>query len=340
MTNKEKIERCASSNSLYHFFENEKFWADCPVDVLQTIWRDRESENSLCFTQKIKPHEQLKVLRNAFGLLDKDNFSEKFKEATGGRGNEGRKIMTLHSSSLLSLLCFYNVTDKHPLILSLPLSDGHEKKKSFTESLFEVQNDVTYAYRKYDPKFKSNPSNMDVVLKGDNCTLFLESKFSEYLKNGLVDGINEGYRPIYEELNDFLCKNNLRTEEDQEKGTFKLRADSGNTKNYLQGIKQMISHFMGVCTYTKDPKHLREEIYLGSILYKFESDVGKKNHFDNYSKLYSSLITFLNRLLDNSDIKNVTLLAKPLTYQDVFGEEHNLNFLDDKVSTYYKLSGK
>ena len=337
MKNLIKIECCANSNSLYHFFENEKFWEKCLVTIQQTILRDRESENSLCFTQSIKSHTQEEVLRKAFGLHDKDNFSEKFKEATGGRGNEGRKIMTLHSSSLLSLLCFYNVTDKHPLTFSLP---NDNEKKSFTESQFEVQNDVTYAYRNYAPKFKSNPSNMDVVLKGDNCTLFLESKFSEYLKNGLVDGINEGYHPIYEELKDFLSANKLKIEEDQEKGTFKLRAESGNTKNYLQGIKQMISHFMGVCTYAKDPKHSREKIYLGSVLYQFESDVDKKNHFDNYSKLYSSLITFLNRLLVNHDIENVTLLAKPLTYQDVFGEEHNLNFLDDKVSTYYKLSGK
>ena len=252
----EKIECCANSNSLYHFFENQKFWDECPVAVQQTIWRDKESENSLCFTQSIEPQEQENVLRNAFGLNDKDNFSEKFKEATGGRGNEGRKIMTLHSSSLLSLMCFYNVTDKHPLILSLP--DGNEKK-SFTESQFEVQNDVTYAYKNNVSKFKSNPSNMDVVLKGDNCTLFLESKFSEYLKNGLVDGIKaEVYGEIYKELNDFLAKNDLKIEKDDEKGTFKLRAESGNTKNYLQGIKQMISHFMGVCTYAKDPKHSRE----------------------------------------------------------------------------------
>ena len=170
MNNMGKIKCCAGSNSLYHFFENEKFWADSPVDVLQTIWRERESENSLCFTQSIEPQEQEEVLRKAFGLGDEDNFSEKFKEATGGRGNEGRKIMTLHSSSLLSLLCFYNVTDKHPLILSL--ADGNEKK-SFTESLFEVQNDVTYAYRNNDSKFKSNPSNMDVVLKGGIVRYFL-----------------------------------------------------------------------------------------------------------------------------------------------------------------------
>ena len=333
MTNEEKVKRCAASNPLYRFFEENDFWNNCTATIEKTIWQGKESENSLCFSQSTNSKEQVEKLISIFRPQKEETFRNKFEEEVGGNGNEGRKIMTLHSSSLLSLLCFYNVTKDHPLTLSIPEVDGG-KDIAFTESKFEVKNDLTYSYKGDHSKIEnSNPSNMDVVLKSGQYTLFLESKFSEYLKNGLVAGIkNDVYTKIFEDLKDFLKENKLKCEDEDGKDTFKLRANSGNTKNYLAGIKQMISHFMAVCNYANTHS---EKVILGTILYKFEPDIDNKLHFDNYVKLYGKLVDALNEI-KGQKVPNLILLHAPLTYQEVF----NKNFLDEKVAAYYKLSNK
>ncbi len=93
--------------------------------------------------------------------------------AVSGSGQEGRRITTLHSSSLCALLHFYNIEEEPLLKLTL---DTNKKTRSvtFTQSFFEYQTPV-FNY----------PSNMDVVLlgkddEGEEVALFLESKFSEY----------------------------------------------------------------------------------------------------------------------------------------------------------------
>ena len=335
MTNEEKVKCCAASNPLYHFFEKNDFWNNCTATIEKTIWQGKESENSLCFSHSTNSKEQIGKLISIFLPQNKVTFREKFEQAVGGNGNEGRKIMTLHSSSLLSLLCFYNVTKDHPLTISIPEING-EKDIVFTESEFEVPNDVTYAYRNNNPNINSNPSNMDIVLKSNDYTLFLESKFSEYLKNGLVSGIKKDvYDQIYDDLQGFLNESELKCEDEDGKDTIKLRAKSGNTKNYLAGIKQMISHFMAVCNYACQNKD--EEVILGSILYQFEPKIYDKEHFGNYVKLYGELIDALDEI-KNSNVPNLTLLRGPLTYQEVF--QKNKNLLDEKVATYYKLADK
>lgn len=103
-----------------------------------------------------------------FKITNKELFATKFRMACSGSGNEIDKITTMHSSSLLALLSFFNVTEKNKL--TIPGLDGYLFEKSF----FEFKNKVI-----------KSPSNVDVVLLGKNkngkkVILFLESKFTEY----------------------------------------------------------------------------------------------------------------------------------------------------------------
>ncbi len=50
-------------------------------------------------------------------------FCSKFVQAISGDGQEANKIMTLHSSSLASLLVFYSVSKNNPIYVMV---DGKE----------------------------------------------------------------------------------------------------------------------------------------------------------------------------------------------------------------------
>ena len=54
--------------------------------------------------------DQKNGLADIFGVQNKELFGIKFDEAISGSGKEQKKITTLHSSSLCSLLIFYNVS--------------------------------------------------------------------------------------------------------------------------------------------------------------------------------------------------------------------------------------
>lgn len=103
-----------------------------------------------------------RYLQRIFGI-DCPDWDLKYQQAVSGSGQEKDKITTLHSSSLLALLCFSNVSKYNCLKIN-----GIE----YDQVWFEVKNKV------FD-----KPSNIDVVL-GNSKTqdlLFLESKFTEYL---------------------------------------------------------------------------------------------------------------------------------------------------------------
>ena len=160
--------------------------------------------------------------------ISKDNeelFKDKFYMTVSGSGDEGSgeqnaKILEAHSSSLLSLLFFYNV-DKKGITIKCNDEDIH-----FNKSYFEFKNKVI-----------EYPSNMDVVLlsEKDNVILFLESKFTEYLsisnKSKAISSsyLNEKYRSkvIYNALKD---KYNVEIAEDKSKNEFIIQS---NTMTYF-----------------------------------------------------------------------------------------------------------
>lgn len=311
MKDKSLIAQTANCNSLYLFFKGNCFFDRKNIIIEETPWRGSTSPNSLSFKGA--------CLKQIFDL--KDSFCGKHAQAIGGSGNEGRKIMTLHSSSLAALLCFYNLSNKNRL--NIPVIPGTD----FVESEFEKKNQTE--------KFTSN---IDVALYSSDgkVVCFLESKFSEYLSCGKKDDVSaDAYQDIYDAL---LSKSELG-----DKLLYKDECLSSREKgnHYCEGIKQMVSHYLGAVEYAKKEENKDKQIYLGEILFKFNDTAidkkirgGVKNHFDDYTELYSLLKKALNSLGEEMRPKNLHLLERVITYQEVF---QSVSFLDKEVKSFYKL---
>lgn len=269
-------------------------------------------------------------LADLFGISERTLFREKFRQSCSGNGDELSKITTMHSSSLCALLFFYNVTDGHPLELKI---DG--KNCVFNYSGFEYKNKVIG---------RGGASNVDVVLlgneKGGNgntpVVLFLESKFSEvYVEiRNISSKISKKYimNKYGDEIyNSLKARLNYRLEE-YDKDNFVIES---TYPCYLEGIKQMISHYIGVRNLCdKRVCDARQEVYdaikggakvyLGSILY----DKGfAGNAFYEYQKIYRELAGILNEVTPNKS--KVKVLPDLLEYSQL--EE----FVNDSIRDYY-----
>lgn len=258
-----------------------------------------------------------------------------------GTGNEGgkdssetAKIIALHSSSLLSLLFFYNIENNGIIIKC------NDRKILFNKIFFEYKN-----------KVRSNgyPSNMDVVLISteNNTILFLESKFTEYLTlEKKLNNIGKSYldintsKYVYENKK-FICPPlGLKVNINNNK-TFNLIAT--NEPLYINGIKQLIAHNVGIDNfmsrnfYNDEYKALNEvknfyndktKVYFGTILYKFISEEFV-DIFNTYESQYKALISIFN---ENNKHKNLEYLNSILTYQDI-----DKSHLNKTIKDYYFL---
>lgn len=325
-------------------FLYETMWgnlkSDFPVEKTK-VADNRFSDNSYAFVGTSTDDEDIcrDRIANLFGITDRYIFKEKFHQACGGDGHEIERIGTLHSSALCALLFFYNVTESNPLIMNV---NGRNCK--FTYSRFEFQNRVIKGRR---------PSNMDITLVGeyaDNNTpviLFLESKFSEYIERPSKKlDISDAYMQnlisgnIYQNT---LCNLGITVSKSDGK-TFTITSDE---LCYLEGIKQMISHFIGVNNFiekgpvTKDNKIISARnddahIYLGAILFDkgigdFEISKGVKC-FESYKEKYESLADILN-----SQGTPVHVIKELFSYT-MF---ENSDFIkEDKIKEIYFQSGK
>ena len=182
-------------------------------------------------------------LISLFGIAEPELFRQKYDQAVSGDGDEAKKIMTAHSSSLCALLFFYNVTENNPLVLELG-----GRLYRFNKSLFEVKNKVTE---------RGKPSNMDVVLTGRavdsdrDAVLFLESKFSEYYtgtKNTLA--ISRRYKEDSIGSDLYVTRRAMSKAGLNDSDLFVFTGEEFAVtypeKTYIDGIKQMISHYIGV----------------------------------------------------------------------------------------------
>ena len=322
----ELICETAKNNPLYKLFSNNQA-LNC--DVEQTVWRKGSEPSKKSLQIKTSARENADDLIAIFNLNQK-SFAEKFEQAISGDGYEAKRIRTLHSSALLCLLCFYGVSESKPLDLTI-----NDHRLRFTESLFEEKNFVGT-----DSNNKEHYSNIDVALKGidtksgKNVVLFLESKFSEYLTFGKYSKIsNEVYKDVYEKLSDSLEEMKLMFKGmDKKPGYSELVSREGKTRHYAGGIKQMISHFLGVNNVSQNEDLKDCDIYLAEILYKFPESIDiDPNHtkFNDYDKLYRILAKGLNKISPY----NVSIASECLTYQDVF---NGFN-LDSSVKKFYSL---
>ena len=316
--NSDRLDRSAQKESLYKFFKGNAFLTSGNVQLKSNYSKGKESPWSLAFAGH--------CVKDVF-KIDDPMFCSKFVQAISGDGQEANKIMTLHSSSLASLLVFYSVSKDNPIYVMV---DGKEEK--FTESLFEVKNEVWEG--------SGNFSNVDVVLRGDNCILYLESKFSEYLGSGPVEVKKvDYYNTIYERLSDTLkdagvhlmTKDGKRFLEREDKAAF-----------YNEGLKQMISHFLGVTTEitTGRLNASGKKIALGEVLFNFEDRVpicAKK--YESYKTAYSILKKGLEGCVKKDD---TNLIINDLTtYQCILGSESNHQFLRNlpqSIREFYRFN--
>lgn len=324
-----------SGNELYKsFFVGNDFVMNHFSDIHQT-WNSRykdHSKNSFSFVDtKGKTKEVLKKdtkgkIKELF-IIDSDDFDNMFKAATKNNILELRRISTLHSSSLIALLCFYNISNKSAdkqLKIKLNGEDC-----TFTSCILEFKNAIKNSF---------SPSNIDVTLtgtdsNGKSVVLFLESKFSEYLSHAKCEGISDKvYGDIYTKLKKRIDGLNIA----KETGAWSISATSERPQAYCEGIKQMISHYQGIKDgFIGSDNDKFNHIYLGEILFKFEdNNVDKRNeNFINYTRYYKSLAKRLNEINNDERFK---VLVEPLTYQDIFKDFK----LDDSVQKFYGIGKK
>ena len=298
--------------------------ADFDFPVEKTVFRGTASNNSYTFADISSENADRCANRLAelFGIRRPDLFREKFAQSCGGSGQEWRRIAVLHSSALCALLFFYHVSEENPYRMEI---EG--ETYIFTSSCFEYQNTVIEG---------RNPSNVDVVLLGADsagkpAVLFLESKFSEYYEGtGKTLKIAAAYledrygKTLYSEGS--LKKMGPYTKEQEEAETFTLR--SGETC-YLEGIKQMISHYIGLRNLCDSPDGRDDavakavsagaRVLLGEIL--FTKGIGQlpvgsgEECFASYRKKYRLLAGALNAQLERDGISGkFTVLRDLLSY--------------------------
>ena len=291
---------------------------------------ERTSEWSRQFV--IPKGERLQdFIKVIFGIKT-PNWDQKFSQAVSGSGQEKDKIATLHSSSLLALLCFSGVSNSNRIEI-----DGIE----YDEVWFEIKNKV------FD-----NPSNIDIVLVNSitQDLLFLESKFTEYLSpdnNAFAAKYFNFFHSILPEIEDMPLQMIYPRKYKGLSGMGLQTTSKAKVLNdvlYMDGIKQCFSHLIGLCqgpdcNSTFNWSEYKGKIRFGTILYHFKGEP-----FNSYKDFYSQTIgkidgTKLAKTLRESNnltdrfSQRIEILHNVLTYQDVFKKFD----LPEKVRIYYNL---
>ena len=243
---------------LYRTLWDDEILCSIGANVTKTPWHSSESSNSYTFcdsngeTYRNDEDGKCRLLEETFGIGNKKLFEKKFKMAIGGSGSELEKIATMHSSSLCALLHFYNVSVDNPFDL---YDDISKKKVRFKESVFEYKSPVIGA-----------PSNMDIVLISDEAVLFLESKFGEYyLDAGRTSSQSISSKYLSNDYANQIYNREFISRLDLEmiasgNEAFKLRAR--RNPFYIDGIKQMISHYVSVRNLLELSSKGKENVYV------------------------------------------------------------------------------
>lgn len=302
------------------------------VSVKTKLSKEKTSSKSFEILVPEKTEKTIaKTLYNIFKpQILEEEWNKKFMMAISGDGQEKRRITTLHSSSLLALLFFCSVNKTNPIEIG---------KSIFDKVYFEVKNKVFK-----NANLKDKPSNVDIMLVScDNKKiLFLESKFTEYEKNGKVE-VSEKYHKFYSHLLNSI--QNLKFDN----GILELK--KGRNSQYIYGIKQMFSHLIGILTEpsNENSDEINElilnakKIELGSIVFNWNQSL-----YEKYSNFYNDIFQYfddnsdiLNKCLDDNEvckdkINKVSILTNVLSYQDLL--KNNPSFIiSEEIKSFYSL---
>jgi len=291
------------------------------------LYNGKESKNSLSFKNKSALLEYFKIGKD---------FEKEMRDS---------RITTIHSSALLAFLAFYKVSEDTPIYID---------DIKYTQRFFEVKN-----------KCIRTPSQVDVVLVSSDWknVLYLESKFKETLEVSSEIEVRGAYRwknkcgvEIYKE--DSFIKHTGSILKGNKDETFKIAVRGDEPKTYLDGIKQMISHYIGMLNGSngKNEDVFEEKIKeakninLASIVYDFPNIPNFKENSDslsfekrleNYGELYEKLAKYLNtltgKLKEPSDDIKYSVREKLLTYQNVFSSEDNKKLLSCEVKSLFNI---
>lgn len=327
MTPNDLIKKSEEKKDLYYFFDGNPFWEEHnDIKLEPSIWRGKPSDWSLRFSND-------KCIKEIF-RIDNHSFCSKYAEAISGGGQEIQKIHTLHSSSLAALLLFQHISEKNPIRIPI-----YGKLVSFTECHFEHKNQVSN-------EDSRNFSNIDIMLvdKEKKNILFLESKFSEYLtRESMYFSHTKYYMKMYDNISETLKKIGLKHRKDKikdkkgrEKEIIRLEIIKKDKPIYCEGIKQMISHYLGVKTECEKGSFKDKNVYLGEILFDFKDWVSvARDCLLSYKKAYESL---------RKDLQEVAGtrfgMMKLMTWQGLLNDKSNsryLKTLEPDIKAYYRL---
>lgn len=285
------------------------------LDALNTRYRKNgKSEYSKSFNVGLTKESKAKGLKEIFGVsLSDDRWNSLFKAAVSGDGYEWRRIDTCHSSSLLALLFFCGVSQKNPIII---------EDVKYTQCFFEVKNKVFY-----DAPSTDKASNVDVALYSpeENKLLLLESKFTEYIAHGKVFVSNNKYSKFFCTLVKSFPSIKIDGNKAGKNG-FEILMAQGRNSKYLAGIKQMVSHIIGIAT-GATPDNLDEylRIWNNNPSIEFRTilfDVDSKE-FNNYVSLYNGVVDAINdgkvleSALSSDKYRRNFKIGRAISYQEV-----------------------
>lgn len=271
--------------------------------------------------------------------IEKDRWHNLFDMAIGGDGSELRRIDTLHSSSLLALLFFCSVSKSNPIVID---------KTKYTKCFFEVKSKVFH-----DSSDKDKPSNMDVVLYSpdEKKLLYLESKFSEYLSHGkayasekyekFLNAFAKAYPSIKVSCKEKVGKNGENV------NILEIERSEGRNSIYLAGIKQMVSHIIGIAT--NNPIRENNPDFLSiyqdnSLTIEFRTIIFNINdaEYDVYSSFYNAAVDaiisnkVLQIVLKTPEHKYLTdfEIGHVISYQEIL-KDNPKYCLPEKVKAFY-----
>ncbi len=292
---------------------------DLLCKIVPTIWDQKESENSFAFRNK-------ETLMKFFNVEDKEKFDSAWEQISESEsqetdGKRTNRLLILHSSALLALLFFYRVGKDNPITFGT---------QTYTKVFFEVKNKCIEG---------RNPSSVDVVLltEDESRVLYIESKFTEPSHCGLQE-IAEAYYKYYQVGGVFgeYFKNNGINVSEPNNDTFKIFIE-GRTNKYLQGIKQMICHWIGVQKGQVPDQHKFEDTAqqdreLMTLAFGFDKLQV------NYGKLYDNLVKYIEALPQNKKAKFKVKVLPMATYQALYSD--NPNIITDNIAKFYNLKTK
>lgn len=291
--------------------------------------------------RKGSPNERVwEVLCRYFDIPERETFRLACEQVASGQGKESANLLTIHSSALLALLCFYKVGAGESLVIECE-GCAYEFDKVF----FEVENIVKNQ--------SDRPSSIDIALYSTShkVMLLLESKFTEPLNGANLSNVGDKYVDRLK----LLSKAGIRfIEKTQKFDCVKVMVGRRERYLYYDGIKQMVAHIIGAECGPAAPADNRngdkqeryaecfrkaEKIYLGCILFNDATFFDDAEHemILKYITLYEESMAIIAETVEEGNKGRLRLLTRPMTYQEVFKRKNSDYHLTEKILKFYNL---